>query len=256
MTGGYSESFEVYSSSMNKIILNTAIIPDSYIASDKSYPVVYLLHGAGGSYASWIDAIPELVDLVDKYQLLLICPDGNKTSWYIDSPNQKSSKYATYINIELLDAVDNKFRALKGEAFRGITGFSMGGHGALYAAFKYPQQWDFAASISGGMDLEPFTKYWDLPKMLGEYQNNKDNWQNHSVVNLTVEPEDDPFKFLIYCGDQDFFLNVNNNLKDKLVEHKIAHEYKVLPGNHTWHFCRRVIDDQLAFFKECFNSKN
>ena len=251
--GGYIETIEVYSESMQKNIPNTVIFPNDYKKGEKYYPVLYLLHGATDQHTGWLRGVPFLVDLVDKYDMIVVCPDGNSTSWYFDSPVDSSSKYGTYINIELIEAIEQKLRVKKGEEYRGITGFSMGGHGALYAAFTYPEQWDFAASISGGVDLEPFTKNWDLPMRLGDYINHKDNWRNFSVVNIVNEPQNDPFEFLIYCGNRDFFLDVNNKLHNILQEENINHTYEILPGSHTWQFCRDVIERQFQFFESCFS---
>ena len=71
------------------------------------------------------------------YDIIIVCPDGNKTRWYFDSPVDSSSQYETYISKELISEVDKKYNTNASKNGRAITGLSMGGHGALYIAFKH-----------------------------------------------------------------------------------------------------------------------
>jgi S-formylglutathione hydrolase FrmB len=253
VTSGTYEIFEVQSDAMHKSILNTVILPANYKSGNLQYPVIYLLHGAGGDHTDWLKAVPELIEYVSKYNVIAVCPNAEKTSWYLNSPIDPKFQYETYINKELIQAVEKKYRVKSGEEYRGITGFSMGGHGALYSAFKNPDLWDYAASISGGVDLRPFKNNWDIPLRLGEYSSHRNNWDRHSVVNLVHEEKDDPFEINIIVGDNDFFLPVNQDLVSILDKQKINHSFSIIPGGHNWIFCRKVIEFQFMFFSECFN---
>jgi len=58
-------------------------------------PVVYLLHGYSGNYSNWITKVPDLKKYADEYKLLIVCPDGDYSSWYFDSPVDPSMRYET-----------------------------------------------------------------------------------------------------------------------------------------------------------------
>ena len=99
-SGAWAQSVDtvaVWSSSMKKNIKNVVITPASY-KTDKSarFPVVYLLHGAGGDFSNWIKKAPFLPELASRYNMIIVCPDGNTHSWYWDSPLDSTSRYETY----------------------------------------------------------------------------------------------------------------------------------------------------------------
>ena len=74
---------EVPSTSMKKNVNVSVVLPDSYESGDKKYPVVYLLHGYRNNHTNWPRHV---VKLVDEYQVIAICADGNGDGWYFDSP--------------------------------------------------------------------------------------------------------------------------------------------------------------------------
>src|SRR5690606_3522996 len=80
------KTVDTFSPSMNKAIKEVVITPETYKNDAGPFSVVYLLHGYGGNYESWIKAVPELKLLSDQNNLILVCPDGNIGSWYFDSP--------------------------------------------------------------------------------------------------------------------------------------------------------------------------
>ena len=105
------DTVQIHSLVMNKDISNTIITPASYSHNtDKKYPVVYLLHGYGGNYTTWISKIkPELDQLASSLDLILVCPDG-ANSWYWDSPVHPDSQYETYVSKELICYIDQHYR--------------------------------------------------------------------------------------------------------------------------------------------------
>ncbi|MFD2832655.1 alpha/beta hydrolase-fold protein [Gramella sp. AN32] len=99
----------VYSKAMNKQVKNVVITPNSYTEKGEAYAVVYLLHGAGGDYKAWLGKAPDIKTYADLYNIINVCPDGGKTSWYFDSPVDSSMKYETYISRELVTEVDKAY---------------------------------------------------------------------------------------------------------------------------------------------------
>ena len=137
----------VKSTSMNKMVSGYVITPDSYKTdTDKLFPCVYLLHGFGGSKNSWLHVKKDLQQISTKYNFVFVLPDvGN--SWYIDSPLNKNSKYETFVAKELVEYINANFRVIKDRKGRGITGISMGGHGAISLAFKHPDTFGACSSL-------------------------------------------------------------------------------------------------------------
>ena len=101
----------------------------------------------------------------------------------------------------------------------------MGGHGALWLAIRHQDIFGAAGSTSGGVDIRPFPDNWDMKKQLGEYINNKEIWDNHTVINQINKLQDGKLAIIFDCGFKDFFFEVNNNLHNTLLKQGIAHDY-------------------------------
>src|SRR5258705_321012 len=82
----------IYSNVMHKEFKCVVIKPDDYKKKKNQFPVVYLLHGAGGDFSNWIKKVPAIRNYADKYQLLIVCPEGSSYSWYLDSPIDSSMR--------------------------------------------------------------------------------------------------------------------------------------------------------------------
>jgi S-formylglutathione hydrolase FrmB len=251
-----ADTLKILSQSMKKTVLNIVITPDSYYSSDRSFPVLYLLHGAGGNQNDWLNQVPEIKDYADKYNIMIVCPDGGKTSWYFDSPIDPSMKYETYVSKELVGYIDTHFRTISGRNGRAITGLSMGGHGAFYLTFRHPDIWGAAGSMSGGVDFRPFPDNWDIKLRLGELSKNPEAWDKNVVINLLDSVRSSNLKLIFDCGVDDFFYTVNKNLHQKMLELRIPHDYIERPGRHTWDFWRNSIKYQLVFFNDFFSQGN
>ncbi|HUH32768.1 MAG TPA: alpha/beta hydrolase family protein [Daejeonella sp.] len=246
------DTIRTYSAAMKKEIKVVVIKPDGQDAKS-IFPVVYLLHGHGGNYSSWIKQVPKLKAYADLYQILIVCPDGGISSWYFDSLEDPASRYETYVANELVNAIDKQYSTVKGAKGRAITGLSMGGHGALYLAFKHSNIFGAAGSMSGGLDLRPFPNNWSIASHLGKYADNPSRWDNNSVINLTHLLTPESLKLLIDCGTQDFFYGVNTAFHQKLIERNIPHDFISRPGVHNWDYWRNAIEYQLVFMSNFFN---
>jgi S-formylglutathione hydrolase FrmB len=248
------DSVAVMSKSMHKIVKNVVVTPDNYTSKGPKLPVLYLLHGAGGNQKDWISRVPEIKEYSDKYNLIIVCPDGFVTSWYFDSPIDSTVRYETYVSKELVEYIDQKYATVNNKSGRAITGLSMGGHGAFYLSFRHQDVYGAAGSMSGGVDFRPFPKNWEIYKRLGTIEQNPDNWEKNTVINMVDLLKGGSLKLIFDCGVNDFFYTVNHNLHQKLVDNKIPHDYTERPGAHTWDYWRNSIKYQLLFFNDFFQS--
>lgn len=246
------DTVETFSPSMNKKIKAVIITPDSY-SNGKEFPVVYLLHGAGGSYANWLTITNKLTDYADQYNMIIACPDGSKTSWYFDSPIDKTYQYETYVAGELVKWIDTNYKTIKDRRGRAITGLSMGGHGALYLSFRHQDVFGAAGSMSGGVDFRPFPNNWDIAKRLGTYALNPGNWEQNTVINLVHLLTPKSLALIIDCGTEDFFFRVNENLHQKLLERNVPHDYITRPGAHNGAYWANAVTYQLLFMSKYFS---
>ena len=150
------DTLQIASVAMNKNYKAAVVLPNSYVKSKASYPVLYLLHGAYGHFGDWLKNTPDkkiVQNLSDAYNLIIVMPEGETASFYVDSPINKESQFETYIIQEVIPRIDKTYRTINDKKGRVISGLSMGGHGALYLSTKHPELFCAAGSMSGAVDM-------------------------------------------------------------------------------------------------------
>ncbi|MEI9943203.1 MAG: alpha/beta hydrolase family protein [Chitinophagaceae bacterium] len=245
------DTVAIYSNAMHKSIKCVVIVPDT---KDK-VPVVYLLHGYSGNYGDWIRKVSSLKDDADEYKIMIVCPDGGYSSWYLNSPVDSSVRYETYVSKEIPEYIDAHYATIKDRKARAITGLSMGGHGGLFLGFRHMDTFGACGSMSGGVNLRPFPKNWELNKKLGDTIEHADNWINYSVINIIDNYPKDSLAIIIDCGTEDFFYDVNHALHEKMLKLHIRHDYIERPGKHDWDYWSNAVKYQLLFFANYFKKK-
>jgi S-formylglutathione hydrolase FrmB len=245
------EEKHIFSKVMNKEIPAIFIIPDSYYDSTKSFPTVYLLHGFDGNYRNWAD-LTSVENLSDIYNIIIVCPDGDKDSWYFDSPEDRNSQYERHIAIEVVNFTDKIYRTVKSRSGRAITGLSMGGHGALFLASRHKEVFGAAGSMSGGLDIRGSKKKWNISKKIGSYDEHLERWDSLTVINNVSKIQNANLTIIVDCGIGDIFIDVNRTFHNKLLEAEIPHDYTERPGNHNWEYWNNAVKYQLLFFNEFF----
>ena len=252
-----ADTIEVMSQAMDRIIKNVVVKPQQYFDDVESnkYPVLYLLHGADGCYNDW-SRKADLHRLADRYGVIIVCPDG-QDSWYFDSPIDPKMQFETYVSKELVAYIDSHYRTHANRYMRAITGLSMGGHGALFLAFRHPDVFWSCGSMSGNMDITQFTDRWHIRARLGDYESNPQRWHDHAVCNQLDKVKNCPLKpaqnILIDDGLNDIFIKNNIAIHDKMVEMGIDHDFTVRPGRHSWTYWVNSLDYHMMFFDKAFD---
>ncbi|MFI6038549.1 alpha/beta hydrolase [Streptomyces sp. NPDC051315] len=123
------------------------ILPSGFDARPaRTYPVLYLLHGAHDDYTSWtretdIEAFTEGRDLI------VAMPDAGPTG--IPSAWRAGPDYETFQVEEVPALLARSYRA---SGVRAVAGVSTGGYGAMAHAARHPGTFTAAASYSGILD--------------------------------------------------------------------------------------------------------
>ena len=245
------DTVAIFSKAMNKNLKCVVIKPDNYRNKDLRFPVVFLLHGYQDSYEYWIKEIPAVVNYADKFQVLIVCPDGDRESWYFDSPRDSSIRIETHISKEVVHFVDSSYRTIADKYHRAISGMSMGGHGALFIALRHSDIFGAAGSSSGVVNLVPFRQNSGLMHQLGD-TSNRVPYQQYSVLNIIDNYVPESVSIIFDCGSDDPFLRMNNRLHEKMLRLNISHEYLELPGAHTNEYWGTAIQNHFVFFQKYF----
>lgn len=255
------DTLRVYSQAMQKELPAAVVLPASYSRTNAEFPVLYLLHGGNGGFRDWLTKVPDptlLHRMADRYNIIIVAPEGGSISYYFDSPHQKDIQYTTFISQELREAVDRTYRTVADKKGRIIAGLSMGGHGAFYISARYPELYSAAGSMSGVMDINTAT--WDVPeefkkirmgtfeKMLGPPENPDHPYRDYTAVGLTEQMKENDVRLIFDCGVDDFLIGPNRTLHQKLLKNGTPHVYIERPGGHTWEYWGNALPYHMLFF--------
>ncbi|HEY0461745.1 MAG TPA: alpha/beta hydrolase family protein [Pyrinomonadaceae bacterium] len=234
------------------------ILPKNYDSAKESrFPVLYLLHGLTGHFDNWTDKT-KLKDYANSYDYIIVTPEGND-GWYTDAANVPNDKYESYITQELIPEIDAKFRTLADRDHRAIAGLSMGGYGSLKFGLKFPDKFSVVGSFSGALGAASWTvknlgalSGWkaltdSIANVYGadESPTRRDN----DIYKIVREMSPEKAKVLPFmyvdCGTEDGLIQQNRDFSALLVEKKIPHEFRELPGKHDWIFWDSQIQEFL-----------
>src|SRR5690348_6060504 len=133
--GKVLEEETIKSNILGRDVRYTVYLPADYDISQRSYPVVYLLHGYTDDNTGWLQ-FGEINRYADKgiYEgvippMIIVMPNAD-SSWYINSYDGKEN-YEDFFIKEFMPAVEKAYRIKAEKRFRGIAGLSMGGYGTL-----------------------------------------------------------------------------------------------------------------------------
>lgn len=254
------DTLQIASKAMNKTYNAAVVTPNSYAKGKTNYPVLYLLHGAYGHFRDWLKSTPNenlVTDLADQYNIIIVMPEGETFSFYIDSPVNKESQFETFITQEVIQKVDATYRTIASKNGRVITGLSMGGHGALYLSSKHPELFCAAGSMSGAVDMNMMLNPDNLERtktlltpILGAEVLSPDAYKRYAVIDKVDLLKANKMPLIIDCGVDDFLIETNRELHRRLVYNKVPHDYTERPGAHTWEYWDNALPYHILFFSK------
>src|SRR5690349_8832830 len=138
-------------------------LPPDYENSERSYPVLYLLHGGGDDQTGWVQ-FGEVLHITDKAiregkatPMIIIMPDANTGTRGYSNNATGTWMYEDFFFQELMPFVEKKYRIKAEKRYRAIAGLSMGGDGSFTYALHRPDLFSSACPLSaatGPLTLE------------------------------------------------------------------------------------------------------
>ena len=246
-------------------------LPEDYATSQRSYPVVYLLHGFSDDETGWIQ-FGQANQIMDKGiregripACILIIPDG-KVTWYCNSYDKRNLWEDNFVN-EFIPFVEKEYRIRAKKEYRAIAGLSMGGYGALKLSMRHTDLFTCCVALSSATfsDKEIVDqKDAEYDNYFGNIYGNAlkgdarltDAWKANNPLHLIHDVPLDKLKSVKYwidCGDDDFLFNGNSLLHIEMRQLGIPHEYRVRDGAHQWSYWRSGLDTGLEYIGAGFH---
>jgi len=219
----------------------------------KKYPVLYLLHGAGGDEEAWtsMGRTAQILDnLIEKGQaepMIVVMPNGNANQaaartlnipekpmpnrWDREAFEKMSEAerdlvmngYVRSLCTEIVPFIEKNFRAIAKPSSRAIAGLSMGGGHTIQASILYPEMFDYICPLSAAGSATPE--------------------QIAALKKAGVK------LYFLACGNTDFLFQGAEEMHAKLLEQGLEHEYFVSDGGHVWSNWRLYLN---TFAKKLF----
>lgn len=269
--GKVYETKIIKSNILGKDVRYSIYLPADYETSQRTYPVVYLLHGFTDDNTGWLQ-FGEINRYADKAiedgtipPMIIVMPNGD-SSFYINAYDGKEN-YEDFFVKEFMPSIEKIYRIKAEKRYRGIAGLSMGGYGTLIYALKYPNLFAAAAPLSAAVWNDDAIvnmpePNWNniLANLYGRNFNGKDRlttaWYTNSPLKIIASKTTDELKKVRYwidCGDDDFLTTGNCLLHIALTEKRVPHEFRVRDGAHNWTYWRTGITDALKFIGDSFH---
>jgi enterochelin esterase-like enzyme len=197
------------------------LLPPAYAASEKRYPVVYLLHGGTQNHSAF-PARAWFAKEVTRREMIVVMPHVPQSTYTTRGPTS-SMAFLDFIAGDLVKYVDANYRTVASRDARAIAGLSMGGFGAVMAGLTHPELFGHVGAFSGA------------------FTTGREQLIRQAVSELP--PDAAPFVYLA-CGVEDGVLDASRQFAALLADRRIPHEYREVPGGHTW----EVWDPQTLAF--------
>jgi len=142
------------SESMKRDVGYCLYLPPGYEKdSERRYPVIFHLHGAGGNETLSVysaSVLHEGIVAGKLPEIIMVFPNGGRSTMYQDSGDGRFMAETMMIK-ELIPHIDATYRTIADRKARCIEGFSMGGRGSTNLAMKNPQLFGSLFNQSGNV---------------------------------------------------------------------------------------------------------
>ncbi len=213
--------------------------PPGYESSTEKYPVLYLLHGAGGDEEAWI-ALGRTAQIADNLiaqgkvkPMIIVMPNGNVDldaapgegidGFYKPSFMLPSTMNGMYIKtfMDIINFVESNYRVKADKAGRAIAGLSMGGFHSMNISRYYPNTFDYVGLFSAAVMMNN-----NQPGGMKLYQADE---------STLVQQKNNGYKlYWIGIGKDDFLYKNNVDYRAKLDSIGMKYEYRETDGGHIW----------------------
>jgi enterochelin esterase-like enzyme len=241
-------------------------LPPDYETSQRSYPVLYLLHGFGDDQTGWVQ-FGEVLTIADEAiksgnatAMIIVMPDANTGKPGYVNDVKGEWRYEDFFFQEFMPYIEKTYRIKSDKRYRAIAGLSMGGEGTFIYALHHPELFSSACPLSaatGPAKMEETKNYRLWAGAPGISDADREAYYNkYSVLKQVETMTTDQMKavrWYIDCGDDDFLYEGNCLIHIALRKKNVPHEFRTRDGGHTWTYWRTALPVVLNYVSMSFH---
>ncbi len=265
-TGKVFDSLSMKSEILNMDRKYAIYLPPDYETSQRSYPVLYLLHGGGDDQTGWIQ-FGEVKYIADKTikkgkatPMIIVMPDANSGKRGYTNDAAGKWRYEDFFFEEFMPFIEKTYRIKSEKRYRAIAGLSMGGGGTYYYALHRPDLFSAACPLSASarpINNEGAQSYMKRRGMTDASEKQVEDWLKkyniHEMIKNMPEDKKKSVRWYIDCGDDDFLYEGNSLVHIAMRKNNIPHEFRIRDGQHDWTYWRHSLYDVLNFISIGFH---
>lgn len=230
-SGTEIRDLKIQSETLGREMTYSVLLPDGF-DGNKTYPVLYMLHGAYGNNNDWLQQGMVAAHIASAGRdMVIVFPnatiDGFDT-FYVNNYQNKGVQYEDYFFNELLPTVEAMFNVKPGKENRGIAGLSMGGYGSLYYGLSRADMFSYIYACSPATYMEGTPNIYDMMWVPG-------------LPGITVE-----------IGTADYLYESSLGFLEALKYSQINWDFIEREGAHDWAFWTACTPKILKKFAEIF----
>jgi enterochelin esterase-like enzyme len=240
-------------------------LPPDYDWSNRTYPVLYLLHGALDDQTGWVQ-FGEVKQIADKAiaegkatPMIIVVLDGNGgRRGFINDP-KGDWNFEDFFFKEMIPYIDKKYRTKTDKKFRAVAGLSMGGGATYLYGLHHPEMFSSACPLSG--DIGPVTIEDARSAVTRNNPTATDTvisryYKYYSVISLVNNmpaAQKNSLRWYMSAGDHDGLSEGVGLTHIAMRKAAIPHEFRIVSGGHNWNTWRAEFATVLTFISEAFH---
>jgi enterochelin esterase-like enzyme len=267
------EGLIFHSNCLKQDVLYSIILPENYDCSKEDYPVLFMFHGIGGDYTSWLEYgnVARVSDSMIKQgkikPFIMVIPNGFLS--YYCNKFDGSFSYETFFIKEFLPYIERTYRVHKDALSHSVIGFSMGGFGALSMALRHRDLFGSVVALSPSIrtdkqyENEMPQKDWDQQwgqifgatgvigkKRLTDYYK---TYSPYHILSHLRSSDLNGFGIMLNIGDKEGTLcESNEELHRLLLDKEISHKWNVHKGGHDFDCWNAALPEAFQFVNSYF----
>jgi len=226
----------------------TIYTPPDYELNNEKYPVLYLLHGAGGDEEAWINygrtaqILDNLIYQGKAKPMIVVMTNGNSVQTAAPGESERGMYKPSFWGETRMDGnfeeafpdvikfIESNYRTVNSKSSRAIAGLSMGGFHSLHTSKEYPDKFDYVGLFSAA--IFPF-------------QEVKSKIYDNFEEKLKIQFSKSPKLYWVAIGDTDFLYQANVDFRKILDTNKFPYIYHETEGGHIWKNWRLYLTEFL-----------
>lgn len=212
--------------------------PPGYMQNtDKSYPVLYLIHGMTDTEETWYKVgrvnfiLDNLIARGEAVPMIIVMPYANpypemrELNRQVEMDLLGTDLFTDELIHEVIPAIEKNYRTQAGSANRAIAGFSLGGRQTLAAGLGHPEIFSWVFAYAPAI----------FERELDDLFENTYASQEDIIKGLNL--------LCVSCGRDDGLYAASVKFTGLLNDKGIKHKTFFTDGGHTWMNCRRFLTE-------------